>query len=225
MYDLLTGPLFVLALGFCLAGLLVRSILYIKGLDWQLDRVAYTRYPQFALKGALRSIGHWILPFGSRNWRVRPLFTLVFFTFHAGLIVVPLFLEGHAVILYQRLGLAWPALPMLAADILTLAVIIAGGILLLRRLALPEVRVLTSSADISLLLLTLAPFVTGFLAVQNAPGYEFWLFAHIIAGEALLIAIPLTKLSHVVLFFLTRAQIGMDFGIKRGGMKGRGISW
>jgi len=225
MYDLLTGPIFVLALGFCLVGLLLRSIFYIKGLDWQLDRVAYTQYPKFALKGALRSIGHWILPFGSRNWRVRPLFTIVFFTFHVGLIAVPLFLEGHAVILYQRLGLDWPTLPMLAADVLTFAVIIAGGIILFRRLALPEVRVLTTPYDIFLLLLTLAPFVTGFLAVQNAPGYLFWLYAHIILGEVLLIAIPLTKLSHIVLFFLTRAQIGMDFGIKRGGMKGRGISW
>jgi nitrate reductase gamma subunit len=114
---------------------------------------------------------------------------------------------------------------MLAADVLTFAVIIAGGIILFRRLALPEVRVLTTSYDIFLLLLTLAPFVTGFLAVQNAPGYLFWLYAHIILGEVLLIAIPLTKLSHIALFFLTRAQIGMDFGIKRGGMKGRGISW
>ena len=30
---------------------------------------------------------------------------------------------------------------------------------------------------------------------------------------------PFTKLSHIALFFCTRIQIGMDFGIKRGGMK------
>ena len=41
----------------------------------------------------------------------------------------------------------------------------------------------------------------------------------------LLVAIPLTKLSHFVLFFLSRAQLGLDFGIKRGGMKNRGMAW
>jgi len=40
-----------------------------------------------------------------------------------------------------------------------------------------------------------------------------------------LIAIPFTKLSHIVLFFASRAQIGMDYGIKRGGMKGKSMAW
>ena len=52
-----------------------------------------------------------------------------------------------------------------------------------------------------------------------------WVMAHIICGEIMLIAIPFTKLSHVILFFLSRAQIGMDYGIKRGGMKGKGLAW
>lgn len=225
MYDMLTGPLFILALGFCLVGLMIRIIRYIRGLDWRLDRVAYTRYPGPAFKGALRSVGHWLLPFGSRNWRVRPLFTVVFFTFHCGLILVPLFLEGHAVMIKERLGISWPSMPMPLADVLTLAVLLTGAMILVRRIALPEVRILTTPRDILLLLVTLTPFVTGFMAIHHLSLYEFWLYAHIISGEILLIAIPLTKLSHVLLFFLTRMQIGMDFGIKRGGMKGRGITW
>jgi len=35
----------------------------------------------------------------------------------------------------------------------------------------------------------------------------------------------ITKLSHIILFFMSRAQLGMDFGIKRGGMKGGGATW
>ena len=54
---------------------------------------------------------------------------------------------------------------------------------------------------------------------------SFWLPAHIISGEMLLIAVPFTKLSHILLFFMSRAQLGMDFGIKRGGMKGKGLTW
>ncbi len=49
--------------------------------------------------------------------------------------------------------------------------------------------------------------------------------AHIIAGEIWLIAIPFTKLSHFLTFFLSRIQIGMDYGIKRGGMKSKGMPW
>jgi hypothetical protein len=75
------------------------------------------------------------------------------------------------------------------------------------------------------LAIVLAPFITGFLASHRIPNYSFWLIAHIICGEIFLIAIPLTKLSHFILFFLSRAQLGMDYGIKRGGMKGRGLAW
>ncbi len=53
---------------------------------------------------------------------------------------------------------------------------------------------------------------------------ELWLYAHILSGELLLVAIPATKLCHVVGFFLSRGQIGADFGIKRG-YKGKGFAW
>ena len=41
MYEFLTGYMFWLSFGICLIGLLVRFVLYFKGLSWQLDRVAY----------------------------------------------------------------------------------------------------------------------------------------------------------------------------------------
>ena len=70
-----------------------------------------------------------------------------------------------------------------------------------------------------------APFITGLIAHYQVGNYQFWLILHILCGEALLIAIPLTKLSHFILFFMSRAQLGMDYGIKRGGMKGKGFAW
>jgi hypothetical protein len=63
------------------------------------------------------------------------------------------------------------------------------------------------------------------LAYHHVGNYQFWLILHILSGEVWLIAIPFTKLSHFILFFMSRGQIGMDFGIKRGGMKGRGMVW
>ncbi len=84
---------------------------------------------------------------------------------------------------------------------------------------------LTTSYDIMLLCITILPFLTGFIAHTQVSSYNFWLIAHIISGEVWLIAVPFTKLSHIILFFMSRAQIGMDYGIKRGGMKGSGIVW
>ena len=97
--------------------------------------------------------------------------------------------------------------------------------LALRRIAYSEVRTVTTAYDYLLLAIAVAPFVTGFLASHQASNYSFWLLAHIITGEIMLIVIPFTKLSHVVLFFLVRGQLGMDYGIKRGGMRGKSLAW
>jgi hypothetical protein len=84
---------------------------------------------------------------------------------------------------------------------------------------------LTTAYDYLLLAVTVAPFFTGFIVANTAAGAKGWMIAHIVTGEIMLVMIPFTKLSHFALFFLSRAQIGLDFAIKRGGMKGRGISW
>jgi len=118
----------------------------------------------------------------------------------------------------------WPTLSMGLADVLTIGVMITAVCIAIRRLALPEVRIVTTFYDFFLLLLSVAPFVTGFLAVHQAPHYQLWLYSHILSGELLLVAIPFTKLFHVVGFFLSRGQIGADFGIKRG-YKGKGFAW
>jgi nitrate reductase gamma subunit len=116
-------------------------------------------------------------------------------------------------------------MPESVADVLTVGVIIAAVFLVLRRIALSEVRILTTIYDFVVLAITVAPFVTGFIAHYIASDYKFWLIVHVICGEIMLIAIPFTKLSHFVLFFMSRAQLGMDYGIKRGGMKGKGFAW
>jgi hypothetical protein len=170
-----------------------------------MDRVPYTKHVSYGIKGALRSIIFWLLPFGTRRWKTRPAMTNI--------------------ILKERWGISWTTLPGPVADTLTIGVLVSALFLVLRRVAFSEVRILTSAYDYLLLAITVAPFFTGFLASLKVAGYPFWLYAHIISGEIMLIAIPLTKLSHIVLFFMSRGQLGMDYGIKRGGMKGRGLAW
>ena len=225
MYDFLTGPMLWVTFSVLVIGCAAKVIGYFKGLSWQLDRVAYKAHMGLGVKWAFKSIGYWLLPFGSRSWREKPVMTVLFFALHIGIIFVPLFLEAHAVVIKERLGINWPAMPTSLADGLTIAMLVAGIGIIVRRLVLPEVRFITTAHDYLVLAITLAPFVTGLACRLHVPGYETWLLAHIIAGHVMLLAIPFTKLSHAVLFFCSRAQLGMDFGIKRGGEKGRGIVW
>ena len=222
MIALLTGPLLWASLAVFVLGLLARTVWYFRGLNWQLDRVAYTAYPTYGLKGAALSILAWLVPFGARGWRVKPGFTVIFFAFHAALVVVPLFLTGHAMVL--GIDSWWPTLPMNWATGLTIVTLVAAVFVAARRVALPEVRILTTAYDWFVFALAVVPVLTGFLAVQHVGDYEFWLLAHIISGEICLVLIPFTKLYHVVGFFLSRIQLGMDFGIKRGGKK-KNFAW
>lgn len=225
MYDFVTGPLAWLSFSIFFIGILVRTVLYIKGLDWKLDRVTYTVNVSYGIRWALKSILFWMIPFGSRSWRKKPVFTILVFTFHIGLLVTPVFLLGHNLLLQERWGFRFFTISETTADILTIAVLVSGLLILIRRFALPEVRILTTAYDVLLLAIAVAPFATGLMARLQVGHYQSWLIAHILCGEIWLVAIPFTKLSHIILFFLSRAQIGMDYGIKRGGMKGRGLAW
>ena len=225
MYQFVTGPLAWLSFAVFFIGCVFRIVQYVRGLHWQMDRVAYTKHIPYGIKGALRSIIYWLIPFGTHSWRKKPGFTILFFVFHIGLIITPIFLQAHNILLKERWGISLWTISDQSADILTIAMLLAALFIVLRRVALPEVRILTTGYDILLLIIAVAPFITGFLASHDVAGYRFWLISHIICGEIMLVAIPFTKLSHFVLFFASRAQLGMDYGIKRGGMKGKGIAW
>lgn len=226
MYAFITGPMIWLALLIFIIGMFVRIILYIRGLNWQLDRVAYRAHMKHGMKGAFRSVFYWLVPFATNSWRKQPVMTLIFFCFHIGAICVPLFLLAHNMILKDIFGVSFPfVLDARMADILSWTVIVSAILIILRRVALPEVRILTTFYDYFILILALAPFITGLLARYQAGEGSVLYVTHIISGEIFLILAPFTKLSHIVLFFMSRMQLGMDFGIKRGGMKGVNVTW
>jgi nitrate reductase gamma subunit len=220
-----TGPLAWLAFGIFFIGIIVRLVLYVRGLDWKLDRVTYSVNTSYGVRGAVRSILYWLMPFGTHSWRDNPMFTLLVFVMHIGLIFTPLFLLAHNIFMQERWGFSLWSMPEALSDTLTIALIASVILLVMRRIALPEVRIITNAYDYLLLAIAVAPFVSGLIARYAYAHSEPWLIVHVLCGELFLIAIPLTKLSHFVLFFATRAQLGMDYGIKRGGMKSSGINW
>lgn len=212
MYEFVTGPLAWVAFGVFIVGMIAK-IIYLLGLAGKKDKVVYNH---LSLGWSLRSIFHWIIPFGSRSMRQKPISTVASFVFHICLLATPLFLLAHNIMWEQSWNVSLWSLSEQIADYMTLALIGAAVILLVRRFVSPEVKIVTSAYDYVLLGIVVAPFITGYLAYHQWFDYKTILIIHILCGEAMLIAIPFTKLSHVLLFFLTRAHIGSEFGQRRG---------
>jgi nitrate reductase gamma subunit len=210
MYAFVSGPL--VWIGF---------ILFIGGSSYQFVRMLRMAkkdkvvYPYMSLKYALRSLLHWLVPFASRNMRMRYETTIVTFAFHICIFALPIFLMAHIVMFAFAWGLQLGAMSERTADWLTVLVILAAFFFLVRRWMLPEVRFVTFPSDYLLLAVAVAPFVTGFMARHQWFDYETMLVIHMISGVVLLAAIPFTRLSHMLFFPFTRAYMGSEFGAVR----------
>jgi nitrate reductase gamma subunit len=168
--------------------------------------------PYIKLKPTLRSLLHWLVPFASRNWRMRWPITVLTFAFHIGLLFTPIFLVAHTVMIYDSWGISWWTLPEGVADIMTLIVIVSCIAFLLRRIFAEEVKFVTFSSDYLILAISFFPFLTGFMAYhQLLLPHKAMVILHMLFGEIMLIAIPFTRLAHMFYFFLTRALMGSQF--------------
>ena len=163
-------------------------------------------------KYSLRSIVRWSTPFATENMRRHPAMTIVAYVFHVCLILTPIFLLAHVTLVEESWDLSWWTLPDTLAAIMTLLVIGACVFFLVRRLVNPEVQYVTSASDYILLTIVAAPFITGFLVYYQWFGYQTLLILHILSGEIMLVAIPFTRLSHMLFAPLTRAYMGSEFG-------------
>ena len=173
-------------------------------------------FPYLSLKYSLRSIFHWLIPFASRNWRKHPNMTIVTFLFHFCLFFTPIFILPHNILWYESWGISWWTLPEGMADILTLIVIFSCIFFFVRRIISPEVRFVTFLSDFIILAIVFLPFITGFLAYhQLLLPYKAMTVLHILFGEIMIIAIPFSRLSHMLFSGFTRAYTGSEFGMVR----------
>ena len=210
MYELVRGPLVWIAFIGFFGGLLYQVVTMARLAEK--ERVVL---PTLDAKYGLRSLMHWVIPFGSRNTRMHPGYTVVSYLFHICVLITPLFLMGHAALWYESWGVRWWSLPDDVADAMTLVVIFACLFFVIRRLVRPEVRNVTSWSDVGLALVVLAPFLTGYAAHRQWLPYQPLLIAHIVFGAVLLLVIPWTRLVHMVWFAFTRAYMGSEFGSVR----------
>lgn len=210
-YEFVTGPLAWAAWGIFLLGSAWRLFsMYKLAKAKDASSIAF-----MDLGFSLRSIFNWLIPFNALGWKKSPAMTVATFAFHACLIIAPIFLAAHVMLWDQFFGISYVSLPDNVADIMTLVVI---GVCLYfagRRIMQPEVRYITTGQDWLALAIVLLPFLTGFLAYHQAFNYDLMVILHVLAGEAMLVAIPFTRLSHMVFAVFTRAYMGSEFGAVR----------
>jgi nitrate reductase gamma subunit len=210
MYNFVSGPLVWIAFAVFFGGLAYQIVTMLK-----LAKKDKVVYPYMSIKYSLRSLVHWMVPFASKNMRMRYETTIVTFAFHLCLILVPIFLTAHVMMFAFAWGPKWGTFSEGGADWLTIVVVLAAFFFLVRRWMLPEVRFVTFTSDYLLLLAAAAPFVTGFIASQQWFDYETMVVIHMISGAVMLMVIPFTRLSHMLFFPFTRSYMGSEFGAVR----------
>lgn len=191
------GPLFAVTFGIMVLGLarhviLQTWLLLSKGRT--LSRVRWRTVASDTLS--------WVLPF-RHMVRGAVFLTFTSILFHIGVILVPLFLADHAVLWDAWLGTRLPALNKDMADALSLTTIFSVSVLFLYRLLVRRSHDLSRFSDYLLLVLVFLPFASGFLAAHPAWNPLPWtsmMLIHVLSAEALFLAVPFTKLAHVVLF-------------------------
>ena len=207
LYEIVRGPLAWAALLLFVLGTVYRIVSML--IEARKDKVVY---PYMSLKYGLRSLMHWLIPFGSVNMRKRPVMTVVSFVFHICLVLTPVFLLAHIILWNDSWAVQWWSLPESVADVMSVLVVLACVFFLIRRIVAPEVQNVTFLSDYVLLAVVVLPFLTGFLAYHQMGPYRPMLILHILAGEIMLVAIPFTRLSHMLFSPLTRAYMGSEFG-------------
>lgn len=148
----------------------------------------------------------WLVPL-RHLWRKRPVYSVTSVLFHVGLLLVPLFLSAHILLWRSTTGLAWPALPQIWADWLTLVTIATAVGLFAGRALDRRARALSGFQDYLWPLLIAVPFATGYLCsnASIAPRtYESLMLIHIYSANAIMILIPFSKIAHCVLMPLSQ---------------------
>ncbi len=219
MYELARGPLMWLATIICLCGIIYRTIQLFR----LTKRKEPTPYTQKKTKD--KSVKNYsseeqkfelLLTFQNSLIGKNPVMAIVSFIFHACLFITPIFAAGHSLSLYDSWGIAFISLPDKIIDLLTIIVLACCLFFLIRRIVIPRVQSISTPYDYLLLLITAAPFITGFYAYHQYFDYKTVITLHLLFGELMLIVMPFTKLGHMVFFFFIRIFIGSEYSFGKG---------
>ena len=210
--DLAEGPLFRFAFMVMVLGLIRLVIINVINI-WKMRQ----RTPDKSTNtGALFLTSvTWMNP---AKWlkEGRPYYTILSIFFHFGLIVLPIFYLPHITLWRPPVFFDWfPSIPTTMADALTLWTVITGIGLVLLRASNKGSREMSKTQDWVFTPLFVALFVSGYLAahpVHNPIDYNSVRLVHVLVGDFLIVIIPFTKLTHIVLLPFT--HVLTDFSWK-----------
>ena len=213
--DFIRGQLISISLIIFILGLIYQVIQF-----FMLTRKKEWVYPPLEIKAdkktAGKRISNCLASLNGTLWKTYPVVTVITSVFHVLLVLVPIFLLGHNMLLGQSWGLSLWSPPEFLTDMLTLIVMVCVAFFLARRLFLARLRAISTLYDYIVLMIALAPFLTGYLAYHQWFNYETMITLHILAGEVMLVTIPFTKLGHMLFFFLYRFFIGGEYSFVKG---------
>lgn len=212
LYNFAVGPLAWIAFTVCIGGMIWRL--------WSLGRLARQRdassLAYMNWKDSLTSIIRWTLPFSTCGWRENPLLTVANFVLHLGILLAVLFLLGpqRHVGLQFRFFPSFPARRLYGRRHPSYHSGLSGP--RLAPTAVPASSYVTRQADWFSLLLVTGVMVTGFASAHGFGSESFMALLHVLFGEAILICLPFTRLSHAILIPFTRAYMGSEsIGVRR----------
>jgi nitrate reductase gamma subunit len=198
------GPLFAFSFLVMVLGLFRLVIIQVYSLILRKGR----RLRNAPWKKILADAGTWVIPVRHLISGTR-VFSIVSYLFHIGILAVPILLMDHIALWENFLGVNLPAIGRGLGDVLTLFTVVCIVLLFAYRLLVPRLRSMSMFMDYVLLGMIFLPFASGYLASHpnaNPFPWNVMMLVHLLSAEALFIAVPFTKLSHIVLFFFDRVS-------------------
>jgi nitrate reductase gamma subunit len=208
IYDLARGPFVWMSLVLCIVGTILRTIQLIsltkvEKRNIRIQRIAPIKQKSpksFSLKDLSRLLSNLKLTIIGTS----PVTIVVSSIFHLCLVITPIFLLAHNILIKEAVGFSLFSFSERVTDRLTFIFLICAAYFLIRRVFLPRLRAISSFNDYVILFITTAPFLTGYLVYYQVFDYKIMIILHMLAGELMLIAIPFTKIYHMVFFFIGR---------------------
>ncbi len=153
------------------------------------------------------------IPWVKNTFNRNPLIYVAGGLFHLGLFVVLILGTAHMLVWKSLLGFGWPTLPLPIVDWLAVVAIAAMIVLFINRLVHPVLKLISGPAEWFNLLFVFLPMISGYILTHHLFfRYEMAYSLHMLAVDWLLIWIPLSRISHFMFYFFSKAIHGAQFG-------------